>query len=91
MDCNEALRLAPNRADALDSRGFVYLKLGDLTKSLADYDAALRLNPRSVSSLYGRSVAKQRKGDPAGASADLAAAKAIRPTVAEEFAAYFIR
>jgi hypothetical protein len=32
-DCNESLRLNPGSANALDSRGFAHLKLGDLDHS----------------------------------------------------------
>ena len=90
-DCNESLRLAPNTADTIDSRGFVYLKLGEFDKSLADYNDALRLNPSLVSSLYGRGLVRMRKGDSAGANADMAAAKALQPTIAQDFAVYGIR
>jgi tetratricopeptide (TPR) repeat protein len=89
-DCNEALRLGPDRADVLDSRGMVYLKLGDLKRARADYDAALHINPQFAGSLYARGFVKQRSGDGdgAGADADFAAAKAIRSTIAEEFASF---
>ena len=90
-DCNESLRLAPDNSDTIDSRAFVYLKIGDVDKALADYNTALRLNPKLISSLYGRGVAKMRKGDTAGANADIAAAKAQRPTIAEEFAVYGVQ
>jgi len=90
-DCTESLRLAPNSPDTLDSRAFVYLKLGDLDKALADYNAALRVNPKLISSLYGRGVLKKRKGDTAGAAKDIADAKALRSTIAEEFAVYGVK
>ena len=90
-DCNESLRLAPNAPDNMDSRGFVYLKLGEIDKALADYDAALRLMPTLASSLYGRGLAKKRKGDTAGANSDFKAATALRPTIADEFAIYGVK
>ena len=83
--------MAPNAADTMDSRGFVYLKLGEFDKALADYEAALRLTPALASSLYGRGVAKMRKGDEAGAAADFKAAIAQRSTIAEEFVVYGIK
>ena len=75
----------------MDSRGFVYLKLGEIDKALADYDAALRLMPTLASSLYGRGLAKKRKGDTAGADSDFKAATALRPTIADEFAIYGVK
>ena len=67
------------------------LKLGDLDKALADYEAALKLNPKLAGSLYGRGVVKQKKGDAAGAEADMAAAKAIRANIADQWANYGVK
>ena len=88
---NESLRLRPDDANTIDSRALVYLKLGDLDKALADYEAALKLNPKLAGSLYGRGVVKQKKGDTAGAEADMTAAKAIRANVAEQWAKYGVK
>ena len=44
-DCNAALKLSPNTAAYLDSRGLVYLRQNQYDKAIADYDAALRLQP----------------------------------------------
>jgi tetratricopeptide (TPR) repeat protein len=85
-DCNQALRLRPNDADALDARGFTYLKLGQIDRAIADYDSALKADPTIAASLYGRGVAKEKKGDAADGSADVAAAKALQTDIAKEFA-----
>ena len=87
-DCDTGLRLAPNDANDLDSRGFLYLRLGRLDEAIADYDAALKTNPRLAGSLYGRGLAKRKKGDQAGGDAEIAAARAIQADIAEEFAKY---
>jgi tetratricopeptide (TPR) repeat protein len=87
-DCNQALQLRPGDANALDSRGLVYLKLGKFDDAIADYDAALKINPRIAASLYGRGIAKQRKGDSAGGDADVAAGKAMRASIADDFKRY---
>jgi tetratricopeptide (TPR) repeat protein len=87
-DCDEATRLAPNNANYRDNRGFLYLRLNRLDEAIADYDAALKINPKQVGALYGRGLAKQKNGDPAGGDADIAAAKAIKATIADEFAKY---
>ncbi len=88
LDCDDAVRLAPNNAVFMDNRGFVYLKLDRLNDAIADYDAALKINPKLPGALYGRGLAKQKTGDQAGGDADIAAAKAIKATIADEFAKY---
>jgi tetratricopeptide (TPR) repeat protein len=87
-DCDTGLRLAPNDANGLDSRAFLYLRLGRLDEAIADYDAALKTNPRLASSLYGRGLAKQKKGDQAGGDTDVAAARAIQADIADQYAKY---
>lgn len=87
-DCNDAIALKADDPGALGTRGFVYLKLGRLDDSIADFDAALRIDPRRALSLYGRGVAKQRKGDASEANADIAAATALKSDIAEQFARY---
>ena len=87
-DCDTALRLAPNDANKIDSRGLVHLRLNRLDEAIADYDAVLKLDPKMAGSLYGRGLAKLGKGDDAGATADINAAKAIRPAIADDFSRY---
>jgi tetratricopeptide (TPR) repeat protein len=67
-----------------DSRGLVYLRRGELDKSIADYDASLAINPKLGWSLYGRGLAKQRKGLTADGAADIAAATALNPKLPDE-------
>lgn len=84
LDCNAALKIRPNTAQFLDSRGLVYLRQGNYDKSIADYDAALKLRPKIAWSLYGRGLAKSRKGLATEGQADIAAASALEPTIAEQ-------
>jgi tetratricopeptide (TPR) repeat protein len=86
-DCNEALRLMPNNAATLDSRGFVFLKMTHFDAAVSDYDAALRINPKLAFALYGRGLARLKNEDPSG-EADIAAAKALQADIAEEYARY---
>ncbi|HEY0768025.1 MAG TPA: aspartyl protease family protein [Steroidobacteraceae bacterium] len=86
-DCNSALKLKPNTAAFLDSRGLVYLRQNNYDKAIADYDAALRLQPKIAWSLYGRGLAKLHKGKGAEGQTDLAAAIALEPKIAEQAAA----
>jgi len=49
-------------ADVLDSRGFVHLKLNQLDKRIADYNAALKIDRKMAEALYGRAL-QTKKGD----------------------------
>jgi tetratricopeptide (TPR) repeat protein len=89
-DCNAALKLSPNTAAYLDSRGLVYLRQNQYDKAIADYDAALRVQPANASSLYGRGVARVHKGQSAQGNADLSAAAALQPQIAAEMSKHGI-
>jgi tetratricopeptide (TPR) repeat protein len=84
-DCAEALQLERNAA-AFDTRGVVHLRLGQWDMAISDFSAALQIEPRRATALFGRGEAYSAKGMPSQAAADHAAAKAIRPTIADEFA-----
>jgi tetratricopeptide (TPR) repeat protein len=89
-DCNTALKLKPNTADFLDSRGLVYLRQSNYDRAIADYDAALHLQPKIAWSLYGRGVARLHKGFTAEGQADITAATALEPKIAERAANFGI-
>jgi tetratricopeptide (TPR) repeat protein/predicted aspartyl protease len=89
-DCNRAVKLGPNVAQVLDSRGLVHLRLGQNDAAIDDYDNALRRRPKTDWSLYGRGLAKQRKGQKAEGDADIAAALALTPGLTAEFKRYGI-
>ena len=63
-DCNAALKIKADAADVLDTRGFVYLKLGQTDNAIKDFDAALKGDPKLAGSLYGRGLAKTPQGRP---------------------------
>ena len=90
-DCNAALKIKADAADVLDTRGFIYLKLGQSDNAIKDFDAALKGDPKLAGSLYGRGIAKIRKGDRSGGSTDMAAAKAIKSDISEEFSRYGLK
>jgi tetratricopeptide (TPR) repeat protein/transglutaminase-like putative cysteine protease len=90
-DCDAAIKLKPDEAAYLDSRGLVQLRRAELDQSIVDYTAALKLRPRQAASLFGRAVARLRNGDAKGAQDDLAAARAADPKVEAEFAKYGVR
>jgi tetratricopeptide (TPR) repeat protein len=87
-DTDEALKLLPLSLDVRDTRGFVYLKLGDPALALNEYNAALTIDPNRALSLYGRGLARIRMGDAAGGKNDQAAALTINPEVDRDFAVY---
>ena len=47
-DCNELLRLRPNNAPTLDSRGFAHLRLGQLKEAIADFELRARGQPEAA-------------------------------------------
>jgi tetratricopeptide (TPR) repeat protein len=86
-DCDSAIRLSTEEAKwgALDSRAFVYFRLNEYAKAIADYDASLKLRPKNAWSLYGRGIAKLRENKTAEGHADVSQAVAIAPNIAEQF------
>ncbi len=90
-DCDKALQIEPRNAAALDSRGFVLMRLGRWSDAIADYDKASGIRPDSAESLFGRALAKAGAGDKAGAAADIAAARKLDPGIDEEFAGYGLK
>jgi hypothetical protein len=85
-DCDEALRLKPGLAIALDSRGLVDLKLGRNADAIKDYSASIDKDPRSVSSLFGRALATKRSGG--DGATDLELATSMDANIGREFASY---
>lgn len=102
-DCNRALDLrpyapenveshirasaAPRDPDVLDSRGLVYLRLGNLTDAVDDYNSALQINSNMPTALYGRGLAELRLGEKQQGQNDLAAAAKLDSGIAKRFAA----
>ena len=80
-DCNEAIDNDSKNAAYLDSRGWVFLRLGNYTKALSDFDRSIEFRPRAAWSLYGRGLTKARLGDAAQGEADLAAARKLQPDI----------
>lgn len=85
-DCQQALKLKPNLAEALDTRAVLEMKLGRVDEALRDFEAALKIKPEQTPSLYGRGLAKRAKNDAAGGDADIAAALKRDKDVAGPFA-----
>ncbi|WP_347336619.1 tetratricopeptide repeat protein [Bradyrhizobium macuxiense] len=96
-DCNKALQsnsssaAAASNAATYDSRGLIYLKMGQTSAAVEDYSSALRLDPKLASAFYGRGLAELKRGDHAHGDADISKAKAIRGNIADDFARYGVR
>jgi tetratricopeptide (TPR) repeat protein len=88
-DCQAALARNPDNADALDSRGFLYFRAGQLNDAKVSYAAAIAADPKLASALYMRGVIARLQGAPAGT--DIAAALAIDAQVAERYSRYGIK
>jgi tetratricopeptide (TPR) repeat protein len=93
-DCNAALKRAGKGtsfyAKVADSRGLVFLRLGDYAKSIADYDVSIAIAPKSAWSWYGRGIDKLRQLKTAAGDADIEQAKSLSPKIAEKFTHYGI-
>jgi tetratricopeptide (TPR) repeat protein len=90
-DSDQALKRLPLNLEVRDTRGFIYLKLGDPALALNEYNAALTIDPNRALSLYGRGLARIRMGDPAGGKGDQEAAATINPEVADDFSIYGLK
>jgi tetratricopeptide (TPR) repeat protein len=87
-DCNAALKRARKGSDfyaqVADSRGLVFLRLGDYPHSVADYDASIAIAAKNAWSWYGRGIDKLRQHQTAAGDADIAKAQSLSPTIADE-------
>lgn len=86
--CDAALRLRPNDAYTLDSRGLVGLKQQRWQDAWNDYDAAARIDATGANYRYGRGVAALRLGRAAEGQADIAAATQLDPHIAATYAGF---
>jgi len=80
-DCNESLSLDPSISEHIDSRAWVWLRMGQWQKALAEFDRGLALRKDEASSLYGRGIVRRHLGERAAGEADLAEARKIDPAL----------
>lgn len=90
-DCDQALKLNPLNLDTRDTRGFIYLKLGDPALAVNEYNAALDIDPNRPLALYGRGIARIMIGQTRDGEADKAAATTLNPGVDKQFSAYGLK
>jgi tetratricopeptide (TPR) repeat protein len=81
--CDAALVKNAKNATAMDSKGFVLLRMARYRDAVSSYDSALRLCPGLADSLFGRGIAKRWLGDLPDGDADLRAAAAAPATLKE--------
>ena len=74
-----------------ETRGFIFLKLGERDIALREYEAALRTDPDRPLALYGRGLVRVAKGDLKSGEADKAAARALMPGVERQFTTYGVK
>ena len=81
-DCTSALRKGPRSSLVFDSRGLVWLQLGNFDKAISDYNDALKLQPKYASALYGLGLAEAKKGLKESSAKNMQAAIDLDPNVA---------
>lgn len=89
-DCQEALRLKPDSAAAVDSLAFVNLRLGKYEEAISLYNQAIAKRT-GAASYMGRAIAYARKGEPALAQADRTKALKQDPDAEEQFLEYGLK
>jgi tetratricopeptide (TPR) repeat protein len=78
-DCDESVRRQPRELLATTHRGFIHLKLANVTEAIADFDAVLSIDAKYALSLCGRGLARRQKGALSDAQTDISAAEKIQP------------
>jgi lipoprotein NlpI len=73
-DYDEAIRLEPKNALALNNRGTAHSDKGESDAAIADFSAAIKLNARFASAYFNRANAYAAKGEADRAIADYTAA-----------------
>jgi tetratricopeptide (TPR) repeat protein len=76
-DCNRAI--ANGRTSAVGDRAWVYLRMGELSKALADFNEANQLIPDAALELYGRALVEHRLREENLSRADFSRALQIDP------------
>ena len=61
-DCNQAIRLDPQYAQAYDTRGYAYAQKGNAGWAMADYDRAIALDPEDGRFYFHKAALLDRLG-----------------------------
>jgi tetratricopeptide (TPR) repeat protein len=84
-DCNKAIELDSQFAEAYDVRGTAKDELKDYKGALEDYNKAIEINPQYADAFYNRGIVKFHLNDIEGAIADYTKAIEINPQCAEAY------
>ncbi|HVU37590.1 MAG TPA: tetratricopeptide repeat protein, partial [Opitutales bacterium] len=76
---DEALKLDPQNATAVEDRAAIKLGIGDPDGAIADFTQVLAIDPNDAVALLIRGKARQIQGDYAGAVKDFDASIALKP------------
>ncbi len=85
QDCRTALRLKPDYVSAMDSMGFVFLRLKDFGNAARSYSDALAHDSTMASSFFGRGIAKFHLFGPKRAQPDIRTALKLDVHVVNPF------
>ena len=89
-DCDDAVRLDPADEAAMESRGFVLLRLGKFDDAIESYTKAIAKKP-TAASYMGRALAYSRKGDKIHSDQDRAKALNLDSDAQMHFAEYDLK
>lgn len=78
----------PTDLNAWETRGLIYLKLGDPVIAIREYDAALQVDPNRPLAFCGRGLAKASMGHAKQGGADRVAAGVPDPSIESQFSSY---
>jgi lipoprotein NlpI len=81
-DCNQAIKLDKDRADAYINRGNVFLSKGDTDRALNDFNEAIKRDPGSAWAHNARGEIFKDRGDADHAMADFSEAIRLNPDYA---------
>jgi lipoprotein NlpI len=81
-DYNEAVKVAPKKAQPYYSRGVFYAAQTDVDAALRDFDTALSIDPKLVSALRQRAIIYLSQSNLDGALADFSEAVRLQPKTA---------
>ena len=87
-DCDEAVDADRRNAAYLDSRAWVFVRIGHWHRAELEFDRAIAAKPDLAPSLYGRALVHQHLDEPAMADADLAAARKASPSIDADIARF---
>jgi len=84
-DCDKAIQINPNYADAYSARAIIKYELGDKQGAIDDCDKVIQLNPDDADAYGARGQARYESGDKQGAIADYNKVIQLNPNDADAY------